>query len=99
MATIKDEAYVISLDDYRSIVSHWMTFCESGDNGTCFNFFGVEYIPKISWHIFIEYKNMIQLWFEAYYFILNNKMLTDFTNIFSQNSFEKNNEITLEHFQ
>ena len=32
-------------------------------------------------------------------FVLNNKMLTDFINLLSPNSFRKNYEITLENFQ
>ena len=32
----------------------------NGDYVTYFDGFGVEYIPKISWHIFTEYKNTMQ---------------------------------------
>ena len=32
-------------------------------------------------------------------FVLNNKRLTDFSNIFSPNSFEKNDKIIFENFQ
>ena len=43
---IKDEAYVINIDEYKSIGTHWIVLLVNGDNATYFNIFGVEYIPQ-----------------------------------------------------
>ena len=43
---MNDEAYVINLDEYKSIGTHWITLYVNGDNITYFDSFGVEYIPK-----------------------------------------------------
>ena len=49
---IKDDAYVINLDEYKSIKTHWRDLSVNGDNGsifwdaTYFDSFGVENIPK-----------------------------------------------------
>ena len=43
---INDRGYVINLDDYESIRTHWVAFYMNGDNVTYFNSFGVEYISK-----------------------------------------------------
>ena len=41
-----DGAYVINLDEYRSIDTHWIALLVNGDNVTYFDSFGVEHIPK-----------------------------------------------------
>ena len=41
---IKDEAYVINLDEYQSIGSHWIAMNVNGDNVTYLDSFGVEHI-------------------------------------------------------
>ena len=52
MRKTKDEAYVINLDEYKSIGTHWIALYVNGDNGiasfdaTYFDSFGVENIPK-----------------------------------------------------
>ena len=43
---IKDEAYVINLDEYKSIGTHWIALYVNGDNVTYFDSVRVEYIPK-----------------------------------------------------
>ena len=43
---IKDGAYVINLDEYKSIETHGIVFYMTADNVTYFDNFGVEYIPK-----------------------------------------------------
>ena len=43
---IKDEAYVINLDEYRSIGFHWITFYVNGDNVIYFDSSRSESIPK-----------------------------------------------------
>ena len=43
---IKDGAYVINLDEYKSIGTHWIALHVNGNNVTNFDSFGVEHIPK-----------------------------------------------------
>ena len=43
---IKYRVYVINLDEYKSIGTHWIALYVDGDNVTYFESFGVEHIPK-----------------------------------------------------
>ena len=43
---IKDGAYVINLDEYSDIGTHWIALCVKNNDITYFNSFGVEHIPK-----------------------------------------------------
>ena len=43
---IKDRAYIINLDEYSDIKTHWIALYIQNNNVTYFGFFGVEYIPK-----------------------------------------------------
>ena len=43
---MKDEAYIINLDEYRSIGTHWTALFAKGGKVTYFESFGVEHIPK-----------------------------------------------------
>ena len=43
---IKDDAYVINLDDYYDIGTHWIALYLLNNHATYFNSFGVEHIPK-----------------------------------------------------
>ena len=43
---IKDGAYVINLDEYADVGTHWITlFCNRNET-TYFTSFGVEHVPK-----------------------------------------------------
>ena len=67
---IKDGAYVINLDEYSDIGTHWVALYVNKNNNNViyFDSFGVEHIPKEIKtfvikpykQIFLEYKNMIQ---------------------------------------
>ena len=43
---IKDGAYVINLDEYSDICTHWIALWVNNNNVTYFDSFGVEHIPK-----------------------------------------------------
>ena len=43
---IKDGAYVINLDEYCYIVTHWIALYINTETLTYFDRFGVEHIPK-----------------------------------------------------
>ena len=46
LSKIKDGAYIINLDEYESIRTHWVALYVNAKNVTYFDSFGVEYIPK-----------------------------------------------------
>ena len=46
LSKIKDGAYVINLDEYKSIATHWIVLYVNGDNVKYFHSFGIEHIPK-----------------------------------------------------
>ena len=54
---VKDGEYVINLDEYKSIRTHWIALHMNGDNATYFNSFGVEHIPKEILKIHRQQKN------------------------------------------
>ena len=100
---IKDEAYIINLDEYSDIGSHWIALYVSNNDVTCFYSFGVEHIPKeietfssnknIKTNIFRTkaYDSIMSEYFCIGFisFMLSGKALTDFTNLFSLNDFKK----------
>ena len=43
---INDGAYVINLDEYTDIGTHWIALYTSNNNVTYFDIFGVQQIPK-----------------------------------------------------
>ena len=43
---IKDGAYIINLDEYSDIGTHWIALHVNNDDVTYFVSFGVEHIPK-----------------------------------------------------
>ena len=54
---IKGRAYVINLDEYSDIGTHWVALYVKNNNVTYFYSFGVERIPK-GIKIFIKNKNI-----------------------------------------
>ena len=61
---IKDRAYVINLDEYANVGTHWIALFCNGNEIVYFNSFGVENVPKeikelIKANIF-QYKPTIQ---------------------------------------
>ena len=43
---IKDGEYIITLDEYSDIETHWIALYALNNNVTYFDSFGVEHIPK-----------------------------------------------------
>ena len=106
---IKDGAYVINHDEFKSIGTHWIALCVNDENVTYFDSFEVEHIPK-EVRKFIGNKNykIIICRIQAYnsimfgYFsigiidcMLKGKSFLDYTNLFSPNDYEKNDKIIL----
>ena len=55
---IKNGVYVINLDEYRDIGTHWVALYVNNKTATYFDSFGVEHIPKEIMK-FIDRKNII----------------------------------------
>ena len=105
----KDGAYVINLDQYSDISTHWIALHVKNNDITYFDNFGVEHIPK-EVKAFIKNKNVKTNIFrtEAYdsimcgYFcigfinsMLKGESLTEDTNLFLPNDFKKNDDTIL----
>ena len=95
-------AYVINLDEYSDIGTHWIALYVNSKNVIYFDSFGVEHIPKEIEKI-INNKNIIANIFriQAYdsvmcgyfcigfiNFMFNGNSLTVFTNLFPPNNFK-----------
>ena len=110
---IKNGAYVINLEEFKSIRTHWIALYVIGNNATYFDSFGVEQIPKEIKN-FLRNKNIITniyriqaynsiMW--GYFcigfidFMLKGKSLLHYTNLFSPNEYQKHDEIILKYFQ
>ena len=46
LAKIKDGVYIVNLDEYSDIGTHWVALWVNNNNVTYFDSFGVEHIPK-----------------------------------------------------
>ena len=109
---LEDETYVINLNDYTDIGSHWVALYLQNNGVTYFDSFGVEHIPKeiktfvgntnIETNIFrIQASDSIMCGYFCIGFIdfmFAGKTLTEFTNLFSPNNFKKNDDIILNYF-
>ena len=93
---IKGRAYVVNLDEYSDIVTHWVALHVNSKTVTYFESFGVEHIPK-EIKKFVRNKEIIATIFkiQAYDsvicryprigfidFMFKGNSLTDFTNLF-----------------
>ena len=109
---IKDGAYVVNLDEYSDIGTHWIALYVNKKTVTYFDSFGIEHIPKED-KKFIGNRNIISniyriqnydsvmrgyfcIGFINYMFM--GKSLTDYTNLFSPSNFKKNDDIILNYF-
>ena len=102
MQKIKVEEYIINLDEYSDIGTHWVALHVKHNYVTYYDSFGVEHIPKEA-RTFIGNKNIktnvlrIQVHDSitcAYFcigfidFMLAGKTLTEFTNLFHQKYYD-----------
>ena len=109
---IKDGAYIINLDEYESIGTHWIALYVNAKNVTYFDSFGVEHVPK-EIKKFIGNKNIMTNIYRiqacdsimcGYFcigfidFMLNSKSLLEYRNVLSSD-YEKNDKIILKYFQ
>ena len=95
---IKDGVYIINLDEYPDIATHWVALYVQNNDVTYSDSFGVEHIPKeiklsignenIKTNIFIKraYDSTMCRFFCIGFidFMIAGKTLTEFTNIFYQ---------------
>ena len=109
---IKDGAYVVNLDVYSDIGTHWIALYVNNKTVTYFDSFGIEHISK-EIKTFTNNKNIIaNIYREQNYdsvmcgyfcigfidYMFMGKSLTDYANPFSPNTFEKNGDIILNYF-
>ena len=110
---IKDEEYVINLDEHAEVGTHWIALFFSRSEIVYFDSFGVEHVPE-EIKEFVGNKNIIANIFRVqandsvmcgYFcigfidFMLAGKKLTDFTSMFSPYDFKKNDNIILSYFK
>ena len=110
---IKDVAYVINLDEYSGVGTHWIAlFCNRSEI-VYVDSFGVEHVPEeikefagnknIKANIFrVQANNSVMCGYFCIGFIdfmLAGKKLTDFTSLFSPYDFKKNDNIILNYFK
>ena len=111
--TIKDGAYVINLDEYVDVGTHWVAWFCNRNEIVYFDSFGVEDIPekikefignkKIKANIFwVQSNDSVMCGYFCIGFInfmLAGKKLTDYTNLLSPHDLKKNDNIILSYFK
>ena len=111
--TIENGAYVINLDEYEDVGTHWIALYVKNNEITYFDSFGVEHVPKeikkfighknIKTNIFrIQADNSIMCGYFSIGFIdfmFAGKILIDFISLFSPYDFKKNDDIILSYFK
>ena len=104
---IKDGAYVINLDEYSDIGTHWIALYVNNKTVTYLDSFGIEHIPK-EVKKFIDNRNIISNIYKiqnydsimcGYFcigfidYMFKGRSLTDYTNLF-----KKSDDIILNYF-
>ena len=112
--TIKNGAYVINLDEYADVGTHWIALYVKNNEVISFDSFGVEHITEeiikftennkdIKTNIFrLQAYSSIMCGYFCIGFIdfrLVGKSLIDFTSVFSPNHFKKNDKIIINFFK
>ena len=111
-SAVKNGAYVINLDKYHDIGTHWVALYVYNKTITYFYSFGVEHVSKEIMKFIARKKIITNIYrIQAYdsimygyfcigfiNFMFNGKNLTDYTNLFSPNDFKKGDDIILKYF-
>ena len=110
---MKDWAYVMNLDEFKSIGNHWIALHVNDNYIIYFDSFGFENIPKEIKKV-IGDKNIITSIYriQAYdsitfgyfcikffNFMLKDKNLLDYSNLLLSSEYEKNDKIIVNYFQ
>ena len=109
----KDETYIIDLNEYVDVGTHWIALFCNRSVIVYFDSFGVEYVPEeikefvwnknIIANIFLVQANNSVMcgYFSSGFigFMPAGKKLTDFTSLFSTYDFEKNDNTILSYFK
>ena len=110
---IKDGAYVINLDEYADVGTHWIALFCNRNEIVYFDSFGVEHVPE-EIRKFVGNKNTKANIFRVqanssvmcgYFYIgfidfmLAGKKLIDYINLFSPHDFKKTDDIILSYFK
>ena len=110
---IKDGTYVINLDEYADVGTHWIALFCNRNEIVYFDSFGVEHVPE-EIKEFVGNKNIIANIFRVqannsvmcgYFcigfidFMLAGKKLNDFASLCSPHDIEKNDNIILSYFK
>ena len=110
---IKDGAYIINLDEYADVGTHWIALFCNRKEIVYFDSFGVEHIPEeikefignknIKANIFrVQANNLIMCGYFCIGFIdfmFANKKLSDFTSFFFLMTLKRNEGIILSYFK
>ena len=110
---IKDGAYIINLDEYADVGTHWIALFYNKNEIVYFDSFSVEHVPKeikefaenknIKANIFrVQGNNSVMCGYFCIGFIdfmLAGKKLTDSTSLFSPHDFDKNDQIIFSYFK
>ena len=110
---IKDGAYVINLDEYEDIGTHWIALFCNRNEIVYFDSFGVEHVPEeiktfvgnknIKANIFrVQVNNSVMCGYFCIgfiYFMLAGRKLTNYSNLLYPHDFKKNDNIVLSNFK
>ena len=104
---IEDGAYVINLDEYADVGTHWIALFCTRNKIVCFDSFGVEHKKRENKskkaNIFqVQENDSVMCGYFCIGFIdftLVGKKLTYFTHLFSPHDFKKNESIILSYFK
>ena len=95
--SIKNGAYVINLDEYHDIGTHWVALYVNNKTIIYFDSFRVEHIPKEIIKFIGNNKKIITN-ICRFTDLFDGNSLTDYTNLFSPNDLKKNDDIIVKYF-
>ena len=109
--TVKDGTNVVSLDEFKSIGTHWISLHVNGNNLRYLDSFGVKHISteikknisnkNIKTNAFTIQPNSIMygcFCIGFVDFIFKDKSLRDFSNSFATRNFKKNDKVIMNYF-